>query len=95
MFRDPATAIEPGGIRLPVPETELRTFAVGEGSALEGVSLADADLRRACGVTVLAVRRGDAVEPNPDPAVPLRAGDSLVAFGNPEALERLAVRTRA
>jgi uncharacterized protein with PhoU and TrkA domain len=67
---------------------------VEEGSALEGSTLAEADLRRSCGVTVLAVRRGDAVEPNPDPTVPLRAGDSLVAFGTPESLGSLALKTR-
>ncbi len=94
VFRETATLAEPGGMRLPVPETEMRTFAVEEGSALEGTTLAEADLRRTCGVTVLAVRRGDAVEPNPDPTVPLRAGDSLVAFGSPESLGRLALATR-
>jgi CPA2 family monovalent cation:H+ antiporter-2 len=94
VFRETAALGEPGGMRLPVPETEMRTLAVEEGSALEGSTLAEADLRRSCGVTVLAVRRGDAVEPNPDPTVPLRAGDSLVAFGTPESLGSLALKTR-
>lgn len=94
VFRETGSLSETGGVRLPVPETEMRTFAVEEGSSLEGATLAEADLRRSCGVTVLAVRRADAVEPNPDPTVPLRAGDSLVAFGSPESLGRLALRTR-
>ena len=81
-------------MRLPVPETEMRTFAVEAGAFLEGKSLAEADLRRSCGVTILAVRRGNAIEPNPDPTVALQAGDALVAFGNPENLGRLASRTR-
>jgi len=93
-FRHPESAAEVGGFRLPVPETEIRTFAIDEGSSMEGISLAEADLRRTCGVTVLAVRRGDAVEPNPDPVIPLQAGDALVAFGTPGSLGKLAAKTR-
>jgi CPA2 family monovalent cation:H+ antiporter-2 len=94
VFRDPDAVAEPGGMRLPVPETEIRTFAVDAASPLAGASLAEADLRRSCGVTILAVRRGDVVEPNPDPTVALEAGDALVAFGKPENLGRLAVLVR-
>ena len=94
VFRETEALAEPGGVRLPVPETEMRTLAVEAGSRLEGTTLAEADLRRACGVTVLAVRRGETVEPNPDPSVPLRAGDSLVAFGSPRSLGSLALMTR-
>lgn len=94
VFRRPEESMAEGGVRLPVPDTEMRTFEIEEGSEIDGVTLAKADLRRRFGITVLAVRRGEEVEPNPDPATPLRHGEALVAFGTPDQLAALARAAR-
>jgi trk system potassium uptake protein len=57
--------------------------------ALSGKSLAESDLRRTCGVTVVALRRGGSVTLNPPAAEVLRAGDELIVAGLDEDLERL------
>jgi Putative regulatory, ligand-binding protein related to C-terminal domains of K+ channels len=72
----------------------MRTFEIEEGSEIDGVALAKADLRRTFGVTVLAVKRGEEIEPNPDPATPLRHGEAIVAFGTPDQLAALARAAR-
>lgn len=48
---------------------------------LEGVPLAQTDLRRKHGLTVLAIWRGDALEINPGAESCVHAGDKLLVFG--------------
>jgi trk system potassium uptake protein TrkA len=57
--------------------------------ALAGRTLADLDLRRAYGVTPLALRREAAVTLNPHPSEVLQLGDELIVAGLDEDLERL------
>jgi CPA2 family monovalent cation:H+ antiporter-2 len=57
----------------------LRAFAVGK--RLAELPLAESE------VTVTAVRRGGITGPEPEPDTKLIAGDVLVLFGTPEALE--------
>ncbi len=57
-------------------------FRIEPGSAIEGQSLRDLDLRRRTGATVLAVVRGDQSHPNPDPGTVLQSGDDLVLVGS-------------
>jgi trk system potassium uptake protein len=58
-------------------------------SDMTGKTLADLDLRRTAGVTVIALRRGSGVTLNPSGAEALRAGDELVVAGLDVDLERL------
>ena len=57
--------------------------------ALMGKSLAELDLRKRCGVTIMALYRSDSVTLNPHPAEILRPGDALIVAGLDEDLERL------
>ncbi len=52
-------------------------------------SLVELAVRARSGATVLAVERDGAPEPNPPPEFKVRAGDRLLALGNPAALVRL------
>jgi K+/H+ antiporter YhaU regulatory subunit KhtT len=51
------------------------------------VTLAEADLRRKCGVGVVAVQRGPTLFPNPEPNLALHEGDVLVVLGVRDHLE--------
>ncbi len=73
-------------LKLQLPHIEIVTLRVAEGSALAGRSLAQAELRRRHGVTVLAVRRGPEIEVNPPADMELRPGDLLFILGPPEKI---------
>lgn len=75
-------------------EADIRSVEIGPGSVLDGKSLAEAELRRRFGVTVVAVRSGEALVGNPDPDRTLRAGDRLVVMGNPVDIGRLVSAAR-
>jgi trk system potassium uptake protein TrkA len=48
---------------------------------LHGCTLADTELRKEHGLTVLAIWRGDHLEVNPSPDTCIQAGDKLLVFG--------------
>jgi CPA2 family monovalent cation:H+ antiporter-2 len=65
---------------------EINTFRLGQQAPLAGKSLAEVELRKKYGVTVLAVRRDSRMLPNPEPDMQLLAGDLLIVMGTPENL---------
>jgi len=66
----------------------LETAQVMKGSAAAGRTLADLDLRRTTGATVLSIVRGEVPQPTPDGPTRLHAGDLLVVYGPHEAIDR-------
>ena len=70
---------------------DLEEAHVEDGSALAGRSLAEVDFRRRFNAIVVAVYN-HADEKwlfNPDARVPLRAGDTLIVLGSPEAVRTI------
>lgn len=65
---------------------ELMTCRVQKGSAANGSSLRDSLVRGKSGATILAIKRGDEVIANPDPAWGLRSDDVVVLLGDPQQL---------
>jgi CPA2 family monovalent cation:H+ antiporter-2 len=65
---------------------EISTFRLSERAPLTGQSLAQVELRKKYGVTVLAVRRNSQMLPNPEPDMQLLAGDLLILMGTPDNL---------
>ena len=65
---------------------EITTFRLGEQAPLAGKSLAQVELRKKYGVTVLAIRRDSQMLPNPEPGMQLLAGDLLIVMGTPDNL---------
>jgi len=65
---------------------ELATFRVQKGSTLEGQSLRDGTLRNSSGATVMVIKRGEELVPNPDPVWELRQDDLVLLLGAPEQL---------
>jgi len=62
---------------------EVRSLRIQEGSQAVGRSLAQLDFRKRYGVTVVAIRRGEELIVDPDPRLPLLAGDVLVVLADP------------
>jgi CPA2 family monovalent cation:H+ antiporter-2 len=65
---------------------EIATFRLGEQAPLVGKSLAQVELRKKYGVTVLAIRRDSQMLPNPEPDMQLLANDLLIVMGTPDNL---------
>lgn len=79
------TAVTKGGSLLDLQhamsDLEIASLRVQAGSAIAGQRLADSDLRRVYGVTVVAIRRGDELIANPGGDTVVEAGDLLVVLG--------------
>lgn len=65
---------------------EIATFKVQAGSVLEGSILREGVLRSRSGATILTIKRGDELMPNPDPVWELKEGDIVLLLGTPEQL---------
>ena len=61
-------------------ETHVHTVQVETGSAAEGKTIADLDLKDRFGIREFGFRRGSMRFTQPDPALRLEAGDTLVFF---------------
>lgn len=69
---------------------ELGTFRVGPSSPLVGTSLREGILRERSGATLLMIKRGKEVIPNPDPVWEIRENDIVLILGTPEQLAAAA-----
>lgn len=65
---------------------EIATYRVKKGSQLEGKGLREGTIRKMSGATVLVIKRGEEVVPNPDPVWELQDNDILLLLGTPEQL---------
>ncbi len=69
---------------------EIGTFRVGASSPLAGRSLREGILRDRSGATLLMIKRGAEIVPNPDPVWELRENDIVLIMGTPEQLAAAA-----
>jgi CPA2 family monovalent cation:H+ antiporter-2 len=69
-----------------LPDVEISTLRIGVRSALAGKSLAEIELRRRHGVTVLAIRRDSEILPNPAGDMIVSGNDVLFLLGSPERI---------
>jgi CPA2 family monovalent cation:H+ antiporter-2 len=91
MLRTPSPhAFNLRGADIQLPDMEISTFKVREGSLLAGKTLAGSDLRRRHHVTVLALRRKGTTFANPQAGEVLNPGDAVVVMGTVAALGELA-----
>ncbi|PXF57596.1 MAG: potassium transporter KefB [Deltaproteobacteria bacterium] len=77
-------------LNLYIPDVEIDTLRIGEKSSLAGRSLAEIDLMKKFGITVLAIRRNQEILPNPKADMPLFAKDVLYIIGSPDKLAEAA-----
>ncbi len=69
-----------------LPGVDIQVLKVGNGSIFEGKTLADLELRKKYGVTVLSIRRGSEMVYTPYGDFLLKAKDACVLLGKPESL---------
>jgi K+/H+ antiporter YhaU regulatory subunit KhtT len=68
-------------LRQTLTDVDIMPVRVADDGAIVGQKLAESDLRRLYGITVLAIRREDDLVPNPGGDEVVRAGDVLVVMG--------------
>lgn len=78
------------GLEEHIPDLRVCRVRISESSPAVGKTLAQLELRRNYGFTVLAVHRGALIISNPDGDVRLFAGDELIIIGAPERRDGLA-----
>ena len=73
-------------------ELAMEEIPIAAPSTLANQTILDANLRQRFGVIVVGIQRQDGrMEFNPEPEMPIRAGDKLVVLGRPDSLKRLEV----
>ncbi|MBW2631590.1 MAG: cation:proton antiporter [Deltaproteobacteria bacterium] len=77
-------------LNLHLPDVEISTLRVVERSPLVGKSLAEIEMRKKYGVTVLAVRRESQILSNPDVDMLFYANDVLFVLGPPDRIADIA-----
>jgi CPA2 family monovalent cation:H+ antiporter-2 len=82
-------------LNLQLPDVEISTFRIGERSPLVGKSLAQIELRRRYGVTVLAIRRDSEILSNPNADIQLCVNDVLFVLGAPDRNAEVAGLTHS
>lgn len=73
-----------------VPDMDIQTFRIGMYSAVVGKTLAELNLRKKYGVTVLVVRRGEEMFVNPEAEFKGKADDLWFVMGSPDQLMQIA-----
>ena len=73
-----------------LPDIDIETFRIEEGSTLAGKTLAEVSLRKNHGVTVLAIKRGKETITNPTGDIRLDALDIVVLIGKRESINKVS-----
>jgi CPA2 family monovalent cation:H+ antiporter-2 len=73
-------------LKLELPDVDISTFRISQGSPLIGKTLAQIELRRRCGVSVVAIRRDAQILSNPGADTLLQSNDELFVLGPPESI---------
>ncbi|MDY6863256.1 MAG: cation:proton antiporter [Thermodesulfobacteriota bacterium] len=77
-------------LKFHIPDIEIITFRVEEGSPVEGKTLANIELRKKYGVTLLAIRRNYRTVPNPHGDMEICPDDVLILMASPERIAGIA-----
>jgi len=78
------------GLKLHIPGVEVSALRVKEKSPLVGKTLAQVDMRRKFGVTVVAIRRNSQILSNPDGGAQIRIEDVLLVLASPDKIAAVA-----
>ena len=77
-------------VKLDLPDVEISTFRISERSPMVGKTLAQMELRKKYGVTLLAISRNSQTISNPHGDVGLCANDVLVILGSPDKIAEVS-----
>lgn len=70
-----------------IENVHFHKITINQNSHVDGKSLRELDLRNTCGVSVIAIRRGEEELSNPRATEPLMAGDRVTVCGSAEQIE--------
>ena len=73
-----------------LPDIEINTLRIDEKSPIVGRTLAETEMRKKYGVTILAIRRDGKTISNPDVDIEFVAGDILFAIGTPDQFAKIS-----
>ncbi len=73
-------------LKVQLPDVDISTFRISQGSPLIGKTLAQIELRRRYGVSVVAIRRGAQVLSSPGADTLLQSNDVLFVLGSSEKI---------
>ena len=91
MFRSsPASGAGLADLKGNLPDSDILCLAVSPDSAVAGKSLLDLNVRRAYGISILAIRRAGAIMANPDGDCILEPGDEVIIIGTPAQIARFS-----
>lgn len=71
-----------------LPGMEVDGYRVAEGSPLSEKTIAELQVRKKTGATIIAVRRGAEVFANPEPHFAFKGGDIILFTGNRESMHK-------
>ena len=77
-----------GDIQQSVEGLSLDWLPIAETWWASGHTIAESQMRRRTGVSIVAIIRGDETVPSPEPGEQLHAGDTVVVVGTPEGILR-------
>ncbi len=69
-----------------IPDIDISAVKVEDKSAFAGKTIAGTALRKTTGVTMVAIKHGDDIIPNPEPSRVINGGDIVYLFGKPEMI---------
>lgn len=78
-------------VQLNMANFEINAMRLQSDSPFIGKSLAEIDMRKKYGITVLAIRRKLETISNPEPSILLEANDVLICMGSPSHIAAIAV----
>lgn len=78
-------------IRQSVEGLALDWVPIADDWWASGHTIAESQMRRRTGVSIVAIIRGDETIPSPEPSQELRAGDTVVVVGTPQGIETATV----
>lgn len=85
IFRD-TTRVGGYSLLKDIPDIEIAAVKVGEKSVFAGRTIAETALRKTSGVTMVAVKHGDDIIPNPEPSTVINGKDIVYLLGKPEMI---------
>ncbi|MDD1703373.1 MAG: cation:proton antiporter [Methanoregula sp.] len=93
MFRSPSDTGSGllNDLRMNIPDSDIGSFPVSQDSPVAGRSLAELNVRREYGISILAIRHAGEIIPNPSGDCRIAPGDEVIVIGSPKDTSRFAL----
>ena len=84
-YFQPAVA---GSVEMILDQLSIEWVKLQDGSPFAGRTISELEIRKRSGASLIAILRGGTALPNPQPDSRLEAGDTVVAVGSREQMDR-------